>query len=73
MLSDYDARCACNALCCQTMTLAVRAMCYVVRLWRSLCVQCVMLSDYDARCACNALCCQTMMLAVRAMRYVVRL
>ena len=73
MLSDYDARCACNALCCHTMTLAVRAMCYVVRLWRSLCVQCVMLSDYEARCACNALCCQTMTLAVRAMRYVVRL
>ena len=73
MLSDYDAVCACNALCCQTMTFAMRAMRYVVRLWRSLCVQCVMLSDYDTFCACNALCCQTMTLSVRAMCYAGRL
>ena len=25
MLSDYEAHCACNALCCQTITLPVRA------------------------------------------------
>ena len=58
MLSGYDGRCVCNALCCQAMTLDA---------CNALCCQTMTLD------VCNALCCQTMTLAVRAMRYVVRL